>query len=88
MADKVSFWYYHSTEYPDEGAVFPFWSQEEAESHAAENKGEMTFGERFATDEEMSMITFGMELVAKIQQVEVDPFDEVMAGYEEDGCLG
>ena len=55
----TKFWYYHSTEYPDEGSVFPFVSRQEAETHAGDDKDEMTFAEREATEEEQILLDFG-----------------------------
>jgi hypothetical protein len=57
----LTFWYYHSTEYPEEGSVFPFASRLEAEKHAGEDKDEMTFAEREATEEELILIDFGRD---------------------------
>ena len=59
---RTSFWYYHDTEYPEEGSVFPFTSLEEAEAHADDEKEGMTFGHREATEEEEVLIQFGREL--------------------------
>jgi hypothetical protein len=67
------FWYYHETEYLEEGVVFPFHSKSEAEAHVHEDgcyrladeegdKPEVTVGRREATEEEQAMIDYGRRL--------------------------